>query len=79
MERVIYTPGLGQASVRHDFFQLGIAEKWGYREEDRLFVDAILGGKTPPVTAQDGYHAVELVTACYRSAQRQGARLRLPL
>ena len=79
MERVIYTPGLGQASVRHDFFQLGIAEKWGYREEDRLFVDTILEGKTPPVTAQDGYQAVELVTACYRSAQRQGTRLRLPL
>ena len=79
MERVIYTPGLGQASVRHDFFQLGIAEKWGYWEEDRLFVDAILEGKTPPVTAQDGYKAVELVTACYRSAQQQGARRRLPL
>jgi myo-inositol 2-dehydrogenase/D-chiro-inositol 1-dehydrogenase len=79
MERVIYTPGLGQASVRHDFFQLGIPDKWGYREEDRLFVDAILEGKTPPVTAQDGYKAVELVTTCYRSAQRQGARLPLPL
>ena len=79
MQRVIYTPGLGQASVRHDFSQLGIPEKWGYREEDRLFVDAILEGKTPPVTAQDGYKAVELVTACYRSAQRQGARLRIPL
>jgi myo-inositol 2-dehydrogenase/D-chiro-inositol 1-dehydrogenase len=79
MERVIYTPGLGQASVRHDFFQLGIPEKWGYREEDRLFIDSILAGKTPPVTAEDGYRAVELVTACYRSVQRQGARLRLPL
>ena len=79
MERVIYTPGLGCASVRHDFSQLGIPDKWGYREEDRLFIDAVLEGKMPPVTAQDGYKAVELVTACYRSAQRQGARLRIPL
>jgi myo-inositol 2-dehydrogenase/D-chiro-inositol 1-dehydrogenase len=79
MERVVYTPGLGRASVRHDFAQLSLAEKWGYGTEDRLFIDAIVDGKTPPVTAEDGYKAVELVTACYHSAQRQGARLRLPL
>jgi myo-inositol 2-dehydrogenase / D-chiro-inositol 1-dehydrogenase len=79
MERVIYTPGLGQASVQHNFSQLSMAEKWGYSAEDRRFVDAILAGQPPPVTAEDGYKAIELVTACYRSAQRGGARLRLPL
>jgi myo-inositol 2-dehydrogenase/D-chiro-inositol 1-dehydrogenase len=79
MERVMYSPGLGQASVRHDFFQLSMPEKWGYRAEDTRFVDAILAGKTPPVTAEDGYKAIELVAACYRSAQQDGARLRLPL
>jgi hypothetical protein len=34
---------------------------------------------TPPVTAQDGYKAVELVEACYLSAQHGGERIRLPL
>jgi len=79
MEKVAYAPGLGQAIVQHDFFQLAIPDKWGYREEDTRFVDAILGGKTPPVTAEDGYKAIELVEACYRSAQHNGPRIRLPL
>jgi myo-inositol 2-dehydrogenase/D-chiro-inositol 1-dehydrogenase len=79
MEQVAYAPGLGQAIVRHDFFQLAVPDKWGYREEDRRFVDAIVEGRTPPVTADDGYKAIELVEACYRSARRDGARIRLPL
>jgi myo-inositol 2-dehydrogenase/D-chiro-inositol 1-dehydrogenase len=79
MEKVAYAPGIGQAIVQHDFFQLGIPDKWGYREADTRFVDAIVGGKAPPVTAEDGYKAIELVEACYRSAQHDGARVRLPL
>jgi myo-inositol 2-dehydrogenase/D-chiro-inositol 1-dehydrogenase len=55
MEKVSYASGLGQPIVQHDFFQLSIPDKWGYREEDRLFVDAILAGTPPPVTAEDGY------------------------
>jgi len=78
MERVTYTAGLGQASVQHDFRQLSIPDKWGYREEDTRFVDAILAGTPPPVTAEDGYKAVELVEACYRSAQHHGERVQLP-
>jgi hypothetical protein len=31
------------------------------------------------VTAEDGYKAIELVEACYRSARRDGARIHLPL
>jgi myo-inositol 2-dehydrogenase/D-chiro-inositol 1-dehydrogenase len=79
MERVTYAPGLGQALVRHDFSPLSLPDKWGYGEEDRLFVDAILAGTPPPVTAEDGYKAVELVEACYLSAQHNGERVCLPL
>ena len=79
METVTYTAGLGQPSVQHDFRQLSIPDKWGYRDEDRRFVDAILAGTTPPVTAEDGYKAVELVEACYRSALHYGERIQLPL
>jgi myo-inositol 2-dehydrogenase/D-chiro-inositol 1-dehydrogenase len=79
MEKVTYASGLGQPIVQHDFFQLSIPDKWGYRQADTLFVDAILAGTTPPVTAEDGYKAVELVEACYLSAQHEGERIRLPL
>jgi myo-inositol 2-dehydrogenase/D-chiro-inositol 1-dehydrogenase len=79
MEQVTYAPGLGQPLVQHDFSALGLPDKWGYREEDTRFVDAILGGTPPPVTAEDGYKAVELVEACYLSARHNGERLRLPL
>jgi myo-inositol 2-dehydrogenase/D-chiro-inositol 1-dehydrogenase len=79
MEKVTYAPGLGQAIVQHDFYQLAMPDKWGYREEDTLFVDAIVDRKRPPVTTEDGYKAIELVEACYRSAQHDGARMRLPL
>jgi myo-inositol 2-dehydrogenase / D-chiro-inositol 1-dehydrogenase len=79
MEQVAYAPGLGQAIVQQEFFQLAMPDKWGYREEDTRFVDAIVEGTAPPVTAEDGYKAIELVEACYRSAQRDGARIQLPL
>src|SRR5215471_11683384 len=79
MEKISYASGLGQPIVQHDFFQLGVPDKWGYREEDTRFVDAILAGTTPLVTAEDGYKAVELVEACYLSAQHNGEGLRLPL
>lgn len=79
MEKVIYSPNLGAEIVIRDFFQWEIADKWGYREEDRLFVDAIIEGRAPPVTALDGYKAVELVEACYRSAARDGEATALPL
>jgi len=79
MERVTYSPGLAQEIVVRDYFQLDVADKWGYREEDRLFVDAVVSGQVPPVTATDGYKAVELVEACYQSAALHGAPVKLPL
>jgi myo-inositol 2-dehydrogenase / D-chiro-inositol 1-dehydrogenase len=79
MEKVVYSPGLAQEIVLRDYFQLETADKWGYREEDRLFIDAIVKGQSPAVTADDGYKAVELVEACYQSAAMNGAPVKLPL
>jgi len=78
MERVSVSPGLGREITARDFFQLPMEEKWGYRLEDRMFLDAILGGAPPAVTAEDGLRATELVEACYRSA-RGGTEVALPL
>jgi myo-inositol 2-dehydrogenase/D-chiro-inositol 1-dehydrogenase len=78
MERVQFAPGLRKPVQTQEFGPLQIPEKWGYAEEDRLFVEAVLTRGTPPVTAEDGYRAVELVEACYRSLM-QGERVSLPL
>lgn len=79
MEKVCYAPGLGQDMVEYNFTQVPFQQKWGYVEEDRLFIDSILGGKAPAVGAEDGYRAVELAEAIYRSARMDGERVMLPL
>jgi myo-inositol 2-dehydrogenase/D-chiro-inositol 1-dehydrogenase len=50
-------------------------EKWGYLQEDKAFIDAILKGTEPPVTALDGYKAVELVESVYE-AIRTGEKIK---
>jgi len=52
--------------------QLPREEKWGYVQEDRAFVDAIINGTPPLVTALDGLRSVELVNAVYESVRSQG-------
>jgi myo-inositol 2-dehydrogenase/D-chiro-inositol 1-dehydrogenase len=79
MENVTYAPGLGQDMVTYDYAQLPMPEKWGYMEEDRLFVDSILGGKPPAVAAEDGFKSVEIAEAIYRSARMNGEKVALPL
>ena len=68
MESLSYRIGLDSQTVVEDFSAVPLEEKLGYREEDSLFVDAVLTGGSPPVTALDGYRSVELAVACYRSA-----------
>lgn len=74
MERMTYTVGLEGGAVTEDHAHLEREVRWGYAQEDRAFVDAILSGEPAPVTALDGLRAVELTDACYRSA-RAGERV----
>jgi myo-inositol 2-dehydrogenase / D-chiro-inositol 1-dehydrogenase len=76
MEKISFTNGLESRTTTYDFSFATMHEKWGYVEEDRLFVDALDGKSNPPVTADDGYQVVELIEACYQSA-REGARVHL--
>ncbi|SMO41537.1 Gfo/Idh/MocA family protein [Melghirimyces algeriensis] len=69
LEKVMVAPGLKQPIQLEDFYQLSIQDKWGYREEDRLFVDAILDGTQPPVTAEDGFRSIQLLESIYESAK----------
>jgi myo-inositol 2-dehydrogenase/D-chiro-inositol 1-dehydrogenase len=52
--------------------QLPREEKWGYAQEDRAFIDAIVNGSEPPVTAFDGLMSVRIADAVYESV-RSGA------
>ena len=74
MEKISITSGLGNRTTTYDFSLASMHEKWGYIEEDRLFVDALEGKSAAPVTADDGYNVVALIDACYRSA-RDGMRV----
>jgi len=84
LDIVRYTEGIekealwGREAYVEDYRLLPFTEKRGYCEEDRLFIDAIVNGTPPVVTAEDGYRAIELIEACYRSA-KSGTKVRLPL
>jgi myo-inositol 2-dehydrogenase/D-chiro-inositol 1-dehydrogenase len=69
LNRISYTLGLDTPTHVEEFHYLPQITTWGVEEEDRLFVDAIIGKKTPPITAEDGYRAIELIEACYRAAE----------
>ena len=71
MESIRYCLGLGEATGEESFVRLQMADKWGFREGDRRFVDACLGGSPPPATARDGYESVRLCFACYESARER--------
>ena len=74
MERISVTNGLETRTTTFDYALASMHEKWGYIEEDRLFVDALEGKSPAPVTADDGYNVVELIETCYQSA-REGTRV----
>ncbi|MBM3725688.1 MAG: Gfo/Idh/MocA family oxidoreductase [Acidobacteria bacterium] len=78
MERIAYRLDLAAETISEDFSAYPMEERFGFAEEDRLFVDAVLGHREPAVTALDGYRAVELASATYESA-RLGCRVEIPM
>ena len=69
MESLTYSDGLDGGHVERSMHQLSKEEKWGYAQEDRAFVDSIVGGLPPAVSAEDGLKSVELVAAVYHSVK----------
>ncbi len=59
----------------HNFHMLEEDVRRGFVQEDAAFIDSILTGAPPVVTADDGFKAVELVESVYRSI-RTGDRIR---
>src|SRR5215813_4492354 len=72
MESLGYSSNLAGHFSEQSMQQLPRDEKWGYVQEDRAFIDAIVNGSAPPVTAVDGLMSVKLVEAVYRSVETGG-------
>lgn len=79
LERVVHSPGLEQEILTLDYKQLPQDVRWGYREEDSLFISACLGRMSSAVDAEEAYKSIELCEACYRSAEGGGEKVTLPL
>jgi len=69
MESLTYSDGIDGRHLEKSMHQLSKEEKWGYAQEDRAFVDSIVGGQPPAVSAADGLKSVELVAAVYESVK----------
>jgi myo-inositol 2-dehydrogenase/D-chiro-inositol 1-dehydrogenase len=75
MERLLDSRGMDANFETLTWHMTEKEERWGYVQEDRAFVDAILSGTAPPVTALDGFKSVELVESVY-AAVRSGEKVR---
>ncbi len=72
MESLTISSNLEGHFTEQSMQQLAREQKWGYVQEDRAFIDSIVNGSTPPVTAFDGLMSVELVSAVYESVESGG-------
>ena len=75
MERLFDSRGMDANFQTFAYHMIEKDERWGYAQEDRAFIDAILHGTPPPVTADDGFKSVELVESVYK-AINTGERVR---
>jgi myo-inositol 2-dehydrogenase / D-chiro-inositol 1-dehydrogenase len=76
MESLTISSNLEGHFTEQSMQQLPREEKWGYVQEDRAFVDSIVNGSEPPVTALDGLMSVEITNAVYESV-RSGASVQI--
>ncbi|CAN5793272.1 inositol 2-dehydrogenase [soil metagenome] len=71
MERLLDSNGMGPNFETHSFHMVEKEERWGYTQEDKAFLDAIIEGKQPLVTADDGFRSVEIVESVYEAIKTQ--------
>jgi len=69
MESLTCSTNLEGHFTEHTMQQLPREEKWGYLQEDHAFIDSIVNGSTPLVTAFDGLMSVKLVDSIYESVR----------
>ena len=69
MESLVISSNLQGHLIEQSMQQLPREEKWGYAQEDRAFIDAIVDETPPLVTVLDGLMSVALVHAVYDSVE----------
>jgi len=69
METLVVSSNIGGHFTEQSMQQLSREEKWGYLQEDRAFIDAIVNRSPPLVNAFDGLMSVKLVEAVYDSVK----------
>ncbi len=71
MDRITFSAGIARESdvIVQDFAQQPFEQRWGYVEEDRRFVDAMLGTGAPAVGAEGAFATTSLVERCYAAAR----------
>jgi myo-inositol 2-dehydrogenase/D-chiro-inositol 1-dehydrogenase len=70
MERLFDSQGFDHRTQEFNTYSCHMLEKfekWGYLQEDAAFIDSILQGKPPVVSAEDGFKSVELVESVYQA------------
>lgn len=67
MERLFDSRGMDANFETKSFHMIEKEERWGYAQEDKAFIDSILNGTPPSVTADDGFRSVELVESVYHA------------
>lgn len=75
MERLLDSRGMDANFETYSWHMTEKEERWGYVQEDRAFIDSVLTGAPPPVTAADGFKSVQIVESVYE-AIRTGNRIR---
>jgi len=69
METLVCSSNIQGHFSEQSMQQLPREEKWGYLQEDRAFIDAIVNKTPPAVTAFDGLMSVKLVEGVYQSVK----------
>jgi myo-inositol 2-dehydrogenase/D-chiro-inositol 1-dehydrogenase len=69
MESLTCSTNLEGHFTEQSMQQLPREEKWGYVQEDRAYIDSIVNGSPPLVTALDGLMSVKIVNAVYESVK----------
>jgi myo-inositol 2-dehydrogenase/D-chiro-inositol 1-dehydrogenase len=75
MERLLDSRGMDANFETLSWHMTEKEERWGYVQEDKAFLHAVLNGMKPPVTAEDGYKSVDLVESVYE-AIKTGQKLK---
>ncbi|MCL6443681.1 MAG: Gfo/Idh/MocA family oxidoreductase [Alicyclobacillus sp.] len=77
LDTVTYFRSGERAAETVSFRHLDRERKWGYYQMHNDFFASFLTNAPPSIRATDGYHAVRIADACYRSASLGGKAIRL--